>query len=508
MALADYFQRDAVAISQVLQGFQSDAFTDRLKGITVAIAFGKQAAMSRDGQDLLDLTIRLVARLYPNLLIISSSDGDQFGRYLSGLAKAINPNIKVRRRGGCADVALSVGTDAPLVDATTVYAGCDGWSARVGINGPYGISDLGNPFGAGCAACLGAANIFRHLFLPEDSALLDHDASFPTDAPSFPDLRSEALADPMVLVGAGAIGNGAAWALSRVPFAGDLHVVDPETVELSNLQRYVMCVRNDQGTVKVKVIDRTFKGKNLRPSLYHGDWGSFVESHGYQWERVLVALDSAYDRRAVQSSLPRWIANAWTQMGDLGVSTHCFLGEDACLACLYLPTHESKSEDQIIAEGLRIPQLQERVRFLLGTGLGVDKDLCEAIAAAWGITTKTLDPYVGGPLRNLWVNGVCGGGIIPLGEVGSTPVDLHVPLAFQSAMAGITLSAEAALDVLTGGAERRTRIRRLDVLGQVHDTSPQFALKAKNGLCICEDPDFISVYHEKYVTVPAPGLVL
>lgn len=508
MGLADYFPRDAVAISQVLQGFQADVFADKLKDVWVAIAFGEQAATSRDGRELLDLAVRLIARLYPNLSVVASSGGDQFGADLVALAKAINPNIKVRRREGCASVALSVGVDAPVVDAHTIYVGCDGWSGQVGTVGPYGTSDLGNPFGAGFAACLGAANLFRFLFLPDGASSLDRDARYPTDASSFPDLESATLTAPMVLVGAGAIGNGAAWALSRVPVTGDLHVVDPETVELSNLQRYVLCIRSDEGIAKVKVIDEAFKSEGLRPSLYHGDWGSFLETHGYRWERVLVAVDSARDRRAVQGSLPRWIANAWTQTGDLGVSTHSFLGEDACLACLYLPTQEQKSEDQIVAEGLRIPQLQAQIRVLLGSGLGVDRGLCEAVAAAWGIPSGILDPYVNRPIRDLWVNGVCGGGVIPLGEAGSAPRDLQVPLAFQSALAGVILASEAVRDVLTSGAERRTRVRRLDVLKPIRDTTPQFALKARNGLCICEDPDFVSVYQAKYAETPEPSLVL
>ncbi len=508
MGLADFFPRDAVAISQVLQGFQADVFTEKLKDLQVAIVFGEEAATSRDGRELLDLAVRLVARLYPNLSVVASSGGDQFGADLVSLAKTINPNIKVRRRGGCANVALSVGTDAPSVDTQTIYAGCDGWTAQVGTEAPYGTSDFGNPFGAGFAACLGAANLFRFLFLPDGAPLLDRDAQYPTDASSFPDLESATLAEPMVLVGAGAIGNGAAWALSRVPLTGELHVVDPEAVELSNLQRYVLCTRTDEGTAKVDAMERAFRKEGLRASLYLGEWGSFLETHGYKWERVLVAVDSARDRRAVQGSLPRWIANAWTQTGDLGVSTHSFLGEDACLACLYLPTQEQKSEDQIVAEGLRIPQLQPQVRNLLGGGLGVDRGLCEAVAAAWNIPSRILDPYVNRPIRELWVNGVCGGGIIPLGEAGSAPMDLQVPLAFQSALAGVILASEAVRDVLTNGAERRTRVRRLDVLKPVHDTTPQFALKARNGLCICEDPDFVSVYRAKYASTPEPGLVL
>ena len=152
----------------------------------------------------------------------------------------------------------------------------------------------------------------------------------------------------------------------------------------------------------------------------------------------MVALDSAQDRCAVQASLPRWIVNAWTQVGDLGASSHRFLGQDACLACLYLPTQTSKSEDQIIAEGLKIPNLQNQVRLLLGTGQGIDGGFCEAIATAWNISPERLEPYVGKPIRNLWVEGICGGGIIALEEAGPAPREIQVPLAFQSALAGFT----------------------------------------------------------------------
>ena len=164
MALADFFPRDAVAISQVLQGFQTDAFTEKLEGVRVAIAFGEEAATSRDGRELLDLSVRLAARLYPGLTFTTVPAGDRFADELMALAGSINPNIEASKTG-TANVGLSVGLDAPAVDTPTVYAGCDGWLARVGTEGPYGTSDLGNPFGAGFAACLAAANLFRFLFL-------------------------------------------------------------------------------------------------------------------------------------------------------------------------------------------------------------------------------------------------------------------------------------------------------------------------------------------------------
>ena len=507
MALADFFPRDTIAISQVLKGFQTDTFTEKLEGIRVAIAFGEEAATSRDGRELLNLSVRLAARLYPSLTFATVPAGERLADDLIALASSINPNIETSKTG-TANVGLSIGVDAPAVDALTVYAGCDGWLGRVGTKGPYRTSDLGNPFGAGFAACLAAANLFRFLFLPDGPTLLDADLRFPSDAASFPRLVASTMTDPLVLVGVGAVGNSACWALARTPLIGQIYLVDPQIVELSNLQRYVLCARSDENGVKVDIVGKEFGGA-LRARLHQGTWASFVGTNGYHWERVLVALDSAHDRRAVQGSLPRWVANAWTQAGDLGVSTHSFLGPDACLACLYLPTQKSKNEDQIVAESLKIPQFQDKVSFLLGSGQPTDKELCDAVATAWGVPSEKVEPYVGRSIRELWVEGVCGGGIIPLGATGDAPREMQVPLAFQSALAGVLLSAETVCDVLLAGAQRETFVRQLDVLRPVGDPSPQRALTAGTGSCICEDPDFVAAYMAKYKTeTEHPSLAL
>ena len=496
MALGDFFHRDAVAISQVLQGFETDVFIEQLEGVRVAIAFGDQAATSRDGRELVELSVRLAARLYPSLTFATDPAADSYADEMMILAMSINPNIEVSVRG-THDVVLAIGADAPAVDAPTIFAGCDGWLGRIGTKSPCRTSDQGNPFGAGFAACLAAANLFRFLFLPEGKHLLDEDISFPPDADMFPSLTAAALTEPLVLVGAGAVGNSAAWALARTPFKGEIWLIDPETIELSNLQRYVLCGRSDEDGVKVEIAAREFESA-LQPFPFHGTWASFLERHGFQWDRVLVALDSSHDRRAVQASLPRWIANAWTQMGDLRVSSHAFLGPGACLACLCLPTQVSASEDQVIADGLKIPQKQTRVRFLLGSGQGTDREICEAIATTWGIPASRLEPYVNRPIRDLWVEGVCGGGIIPLGEVGATPRELQAPLAFQSALAGVLLAFETVSDLLNAGSQRKTIVRRADLLRPLGDSSPQSALKDGTGRCICEDPDFVAAYRDKH----------
>ena len=496
MALADFFHRDAVAISQVLRGFETDAFIEVLEKVRIAVAFDEEAANSRDGRYLLEFSVRLLARLYPSLAFASGAGGMKFAAELAELARSINPNIETPTFEE-ADLVLAVGADAPTFETPTIYAGCDGWQARVGTNGHYRTSDLGNPFGAGFAACIAAANMFRLLFFPDGASLVDTDVQFPKKACEYPSLTPSTVQNPIVLVGVGAVGNSAAWSLARIPISGQIYLVDPETIELGNIQRYILSTRSDEGESKVKIVENEFQD-SLRATPHDGSWASFVTANGHTWERVLVALDSARDRRAVQASLPHWIVNAWTQVGDLGVSTHVFSGQGACLACLYLPTEVSKNEDQIIAEGLKIPEFQNDVRNVLGNGQATGRALCDAIADAWGISSGLLEPYVDRPIRELWVEGVCGGGIIPLGTVDNTPREVQVPLAFQSALAGLILAAEAVRDVLTGGVQRKSLVRRLDVTRPIGDTSRQPALKAGTGRCMCEDRDYVETYRKKY----------
>ncbi|TKB23311.1 MAG: hypothetical protein E5V67_34325, partial [Mesorhizobium sp.] len=86
-------------------------------------------------------------------------------------------------------------------------------------------------------------------------------------------------------------------------------------------------------------------------------WAEYVMRRGnWVFDQVGVALDTAADRLAVQGALPRWIANAWTQEHDLGISRHGFDDSRACLCCMYLPSGKSKDEHQLIAEELGIPE--------------------------------------------------------------------------------------------------------------------------------------------------------
>lgn len=495
MALADYYSRGALAAAQVLNGFDESRFRAKLEETTIGVAFDDTVA-TPEGQALADLSVRLLARIYPRLALPGPKNaaGD-----LPALARAINPAIEIVDE---AEVGISIGqAEAPF--ETTFYAGSAGWDALLSTTRHQPIGDSQNPFGAAVAACLAAANVFRRVFLPDWSHLVDDALRFSAWSLDRADRATRtpraqwALDGDTVLVGVGAVGNAALWTLARAPLAGSLHIVDPQDIELSNLQRYVLATRADDGRSKVDLA-ASFPTLGLDLVPHQLSLGEFLSQHGYRWDHFLLGLDSASDRRSAQAALPRWIANAWTQPGDLGISTHPRFGADgACVACLYLPDSRLPNEDELVAAALNIPQLLMDVRTLLFNGALLGRPFLQAVAAAVDRPLDSLLPFEGRSVRDLYVEGFCGGAVIPLGEAGRPPQDLHVPLAHQSALAGVLLAATLVRSALRGDPSL-TSATRLNVLHGVGSNLAQPVRANRDGRCLCDDTDFRARYEAKY----------
>jgi molybdopterin/thiamine biosynthesis adenylyltransferase len=487
VALADYFRRSAIAASQVVAGFDEEAIRQRLQDVRVGVIVGDAA--TPEGVALADLTIRLLARLYPTLVLSGDSPG------LALLAKEINPNIEISDEG--ADVAIAIGVDAKATADSTIFAGSDGWIARVSAAGPLATGASANPFGAGAAACLAVANVFRAVFLTDQPDLdenasvsaLDFTTSCATTAFEDVDIGE------VVLVGAGAIGHGALWALERLSANGRVHVVDPERIELSNLQRYVLAKRDDDGRSKTEIAGQ--HGGALELVAHETDWQMFCQEDGYAWERVLVGVDSAAARRAVQASLPRWVANAWTQPGDLGVSVHPWTNDGACLSCLYLPHGQSLSDDKIIAETLGLQGMELEVRRLLYTGQHVPAAILATIEHHLELAEGAAVAFAGRSLRELYVEGICGGTLIALDRVGRPRQEVHVPIAHQSALAGVLLAGRLVADAL-GVGPSDSSITRIDVMHALGQELVQPVRKDPRGICICQDPVYRQAFDAKW----------
>lgn len=230
-------------------------------------------------------------------------------------------------------------------------------------------------------------------------------------------------------------------------------------------------------------------------------WGELLDVlTNEQWKerrKVVVALDTANDRIGVQASLPQWIVNAWTQGSEIGVSRHDFLGDHACMACLYIPRKPAPHLDEQIAQALGFPPQQlDRVRGMIERNQGLDIPTLTQIAAAKNVPIEKLLPFAGKPIQTLYTRGVCSGEVFKLSNRADV-VQAEVPMPFQSALAGI-LQAASLLRCALEYPSLPT-ITQIDLM-RPFPTSRMFSrpeLKAAEH-CFCVDVDYQDVYREKY----------
>jgi len=347
MALANFFDKSALAASQVLNGYDRSVFEARLLNSPVEIAFDEQAVSTDEGKATLELTVRLLARLYPEIVLSGLAiENSEHVTRLRELAQSINPAIGFEANTPVVTVVIG----NTKIDRSTpvLYIGSNGWVVKFSPENTVGSGNSLNPFAAGAAACFGAANVFRFIFndqlnapdidLPFSLSLVNYDRHEHEDVfHKEIDGTGSINIGAVTLVGLGAIGNGVIWALSKLPILeGDLHLVDHEKVDLSNLQRYILTGQQDVDSTKSELGKIQFIHSKLNIHPYNGNWASYLNS-GKNWnlDMVLAAVDSSRYRIAIQGALPKQVLNAWTQPGDLGISRHLNFLDEACLSCLY-----------------------------------------------------------------------------------------------------------------------------------------------------------------------------
>lgn len=505
MACADYFDRAVQAAFHILGNLDQQAFIEKAESRRVAIAFDASTTTA-EGDAAIDLTIRLTARFYPKIVILPlDTTAEEAAPKYMDLARRINPKIEIGDSLTDVTDTLVIGTTSQAGLVTPIYMGSDGWIAKFSRNEPVGSGTSLNPFGAGVAACLAAANLFRSIYTeaPLDDSItlsvLDLDPTA-TDCLN-PELGTSNLGE-IFLVGAGAIGNGFLWALSRCSNQiGTIKVVDHDAVDLFNIQRYILTERDNEGVSKVEKAVEIFEGHGgFQVTPVPRRWEEFVadlpDDH-WVFDTVVSALDTPSDRVFLQASLPKWVVNAWTGAGDAGVSHHDFKNH-ACMACLYMPDGTVKNEDQLIAEALGFPQDQQSLLDLRGkieVGWLVDRPFLDRVAAAKNIHVEKLLQFEGQTIRSLYSRGVCSGAVMELAN-GPVTARAEVPMPFQSALAGILQGAVVVAKA--NGYLRLPPFVRTNLMTRFPATRGFGWIRPKHGRCFCNDSDYQAAYDAKY----------
>jgi hypothetical protein len=518
VSLPRFLERVVDAAAPVLGGLDRAAVRAKLEASSVALVAGERAAEGAGRAGFL-LATNLAARLYPRIALGGPSD---LVRKAEGEIVLVNPRADV------VDVAEAVATatlayEAALEHPTAVSVAARGWNVYVdGV--AEDVKEEAAPSAALLAAVLGVGELFRIVFAEELGArgrtgprpgafnlvtLADPTYGLP--------LGADVEVGEFRLVGAGAIGQAAAHTLVLAGARGRMVAVDPEKVALSNLQRYVLTRDTDVGTVKVELLRERLAKTGIEVVPTVSEWeADLIEEQ----RPTLVALDSPEARIGAQASLPGPIYNAWTQPADVGWSRHERFGDEPCLACLYWPDHEAPSRHEQIAAAFRQHPLRV-LAYLVHRGIPVgaplppggipevpgleapadaarwlETPLVEDIAAAAEIDVGELAAWRQRLLAEVYQDGICGGALLHL-NVGEAPREVLVPLAHQSAFAGVMLATEFLVAQVPELQAARTAAveGRFDVLSGL----PQVLSRprALTPSCLCRDAVFRDVYRAK-----------
>ncbi|MDX6453827.1 MAG: hypothetical protein QOH16_3876 [Gaiellaceae bacterium] len=513
--LPRFFSRIADATVPLFDGLARDELQARLAEVRVALVASEQVSNQLPLRRGYLLAANLFARIYPTLTLDApASLRDEAAE----LARTINPKIEILHQTHYDAPRLRFDGGQPQA-ANEVTTWASGWN--VGIDGALAdAQELAVIPAALAAGAIGVGEVFRIVFAELLAPPRPREGMQPGSLNLITlEERTEGLPLDLKgldlgrvhLVGCGAIGEAFVEAIRGMGVEGTLVAVDPERVEESNLQRYVLAGDTDERALKTEIVKRALDDDTITVEEVKARWGEADDAR-LSVDVAAVGLDTPEDRVGVAASLPRRVYNAFTQPLDLGWSRHEEFGTRPCLACLYWPTHETLGRHEVIGKALE--EAPRRVLAYLAMPWAVGRPLVRhqlgepdppsaEEAEAWmsrALIDDVLERFnrpasersrwAERDIEDLYRDGICGGAI--LGNAPNDPARaVLVPLAHQSVLAGVMLAVQvlAAANPALAAARPELIEGRFDVLRGFPQAPPVPTARPEG--CLCFDADFV-----------------
>jgi molybdopterin/thiamine biosynthesis adenylyltransferase len=301
----------------------------------------------------------------------------------------------------------------------------DGWRLFLGSRFPAGASSASDvTLGPYLGACFAAGEVFKRLRgLKEGKGHLiggtrefflslwsgEGAASWGELAPD-PEISSIAL-PAFYMAGAGAVAQAAALALAGLPnLTGYASVADPDTLDLSNDNRYALATLHDDGQSKAPMMDRFLKQRGFEVFPFTGKWQDYVTGHGrdpnradldalehkYLYHLILSCVDDNSARHAIQNLWPDLIIGGSTHGLTAKAITYDMSGDQLCLKCFNPVVERNERVRERIAQALAMKP-EEQARFF--TELNIDPVNAAAYLQNPGcgkLTEQDLDRFAAG----------------------------------------------------------------------------------------------------------------
>lgn len=318
-------------------------------------------------------SLRLLPRICPNISVALPDSCGTLYEAATLLSRRIAFGREVQFLGEIPDMRefdaiLSVGSVVrPELPWTTVNS--NGWLMRVSSADKNISGECGqvNPIASLGAASLGVGDVFKRLIRLKGErgellnglsySLRTYSAALEQYGPELPrHLRSDLL-----VVGAGAIGNGLVHLIAELPFRGAVGIVDSQEYQTENLGTCILIGPSDLSRSKAETL-----ANHLRQVGIDGrDFRLTVEQYIKEVQGapliIINGLDNIDARHDVQRGLwPDVLIDG--AIGDFTcqVSRHPWSSDIACLMCLFKKTQTESAETlQRKATGLSLDRLAD-----------------------------------------------------------------------------------------------------------------------------------------------------
>ena len=365
------------------------------KEARIGIKISKKLAAHREGQLLLWMTCNLICRLRGTIKEVeicvphdiewsapaympfgsaSSNLKDNLAHVLSSCARDCGIVFVNDDLHSHLDAIILIGRDT----TTQAKAGfvrnvtCDGWMAYIGSDktfcDPEHHTNSNNPFGAFAASCIIVGEIFKFLLKIEPSkgnmitSLCFSSYEFRSDLklwerPENPSLDKSVDLGQVHICGAGAVAHAFCQALFAINgLKGRLFLIDrskdpnhtSETIESTNLARYIMASNHDEGKPKAELLAERMSAMGIPVDFSDDGLASYVNNSNVRFSQVISCVDNNDARHAIQDQIPRVIHGG--SISELRAQVSIYdLGHDSyqCLKC-YNPIEDGPSDSDTI----------------------------------------------------------------------------------------------------------------------------------------------------------------
>lgn len=332
----------------------AEAIVAGLLGTTVRIEADRENLSSHSGQTLLVTLASQLAMMGMGVELAIPADIPltepqlpvQGTDLLSGLvayAHDLIPGLRIGQAMGPTDLTFLIGDTRAEHESALRISG-DEWTCRVE---PAATSTgsrwraswpLGALAGAGAAAPE-ALRVALQRIADSETLTLAPTYRYSTNRPvaldlSFPGCRPATLdMGRLDWISGGAITTAALYALLRFLCTGEIRVIESDTVEISNLNRYPLMRRSHCGSLKAEVLASYGRPGLTISAVPERFTSQTARTIGPLAPRVFVGVDHIPSRWVVQRAYPDWLCVGSTSHLFSLVSIH--QPGDPCAGCLH-----------------------------------------------------------------------------------------------------------------------------------------------------------------------------